>query len=158
MIFKSSGVETFGSQVLCRNSWSATAIQLKCGVNFCWNSWAHCCQNGLRHQEHCASRCWFPNHCLEKTKCCTICDNNYFKTYLRVHHNCHAWQDQIEIEINAEFQNTSGGVLGNPFKTEPKMFYESDIQIVHCETPYWLWWQYYHLYLRRAPSGMELSA
>jgi hypothetical protein len=118
------------SSILCKNLWSATAMQPKCGVKVCWNSRDHCCQWWAQALERSGARHRFPNYCLEKTKCCSICDNNSFKTYLKVCHMCHAQQEWIEIEINVKFQNISGGILENSFKSESEseseLFMEAD--------------------------------
>ena len=74
------------------------------------------------------------NYCLEKTKCRTICDNNSFKTYLKVRRTCHAWQKRIEIEIDAK-------LIGI------RIVYRSGHQIVHCDTivqvPKRVSWEYW---------------
>src|SRR6202790_2007854 len=59
-------------------------------------------------------------------KCRTICDNNSFKTYLKVCHTCHARQKRIEI--NMKLQNTSRGILENPFKSQLESFIEVDVK------------------------------
>jgi len=41
---------------------------------------------------------------------------------------CCARQEQIEIEIDAKFQNASGGVLENSFKSESESFIEADVK------------------------------
>ena len=145
-IFKSSGVETFGrsQSILFKNLWSAIAMQPKCGKYF----WDHCCQWWAQALERHAARHQFPNYCLEKVKCHTICDNNSFKTYLKVHHTCRARQKRIEIEIDAKFQNASGGVLENSLKSESESFIEADVKSSTVIPPN-------RVYLQPAPKSFE---
>ena len=146
-IFKSSGVETFGrsQSILFKNLWSAIAMQPKCGKYF----WDHCCQWWAQALERHAARHQFPNYCLEKVKCRTICDNNSFKTYLKVHHTCRARQKRIEIEIDAKFQNASGGVLENSFKSESESFIEADVKSSTVIPPN-------RVYLQPAPKVLNI--